>query len=192
VDAELTPDEARRLIASWGVDWASFPLVRAPDVDMDVDPEVLAWGSSGKGAVVRGSVSAERYATRPGPTTIIDGDLHVHGLLENRGMLVVKGNLRAQGILTSDTYLVVLGDLEARRLLGMDESYGTYVVGRAELEETVMLWNHHMGVAGGFHCREVFDDEDDRAATYERLVDWGAWDPEEQRFDEAALRAALS
>lgn len=174
----LSPEQAAHWLASLKVDWNHFPLVVEREAIMDVDPYVLAHGSRSAGAVIYKGGQLDGFATTSGPTVFVDGDLVVDGALANHGMLVVRGSLTVRFVDTRHTYLVVSGDLKAERLLGVDENYGTYVVGNATIESVVLLRNHHMGVAGNQALGSLLHDEVDSDADIQaELAKWGIDDP---------------
>ncbi|MCY1077032.1 hypothetical protein [Archangium lansingense] len=161
----LPPDQA----ATYLHPYSGF-RTRGSRMGMDVDPQVLAYGSNRSGAgVFTGGRVPSLALENPRGSTFIEGDLIVDGWLENLGGLVfVRGNLVAQTLYTSG-YLVVLGELRVRRLFGEDEPYGTYVFGDAYVESAVFSHNHHFDVWGRAELGGVVHDESDG---YEALRRW--------------------
>lgn len=152
----LEPAEAKEYILSFGVDWNKFPLVsHDASLMMDADPYVF----HNRGVLVCSGGKFDSLVlnslARP---LIVDGDLIVEGTLQNKTMLIVTGNLRSSIITNEANYLIVLGDLKTKGLIGLDEQYGTYIAGHAEIEEAAFVWNHHMGVVGNFQCKHQLND----------------------------------
>ncbi|MEZ4358866.1 MAG: hypothetical protein R3B48_01710 [Kofleriaceae bacterium] len=171
------------------------PFARAfYDVD-EVDPAVLAYGSSGAGALVYdGLRTPSLRVPETNASTFFEGNVWVDGWFENPGQLVfVRGNLVAHSIYTHG-YLVVAGELRCERFLGEDEPYGTYVLGDAVIADAVGSHNHQFCVLGRREIRsELHDERHGRGAVRQRFVDWGALrDPSVFHFLEevrAGLRA---
>ncbi|EPX56009.1 hypothetical protein D187_007351 [Cystobacter fuscus DSM 2262] len=166
----LSSDEA----AAYLRPYTAFRRVGAR-IGMDVDPQVLSFGSNNSGAgLFTGGRVPSLSLVNPKGSTFIEGDLYVDGWLENPGGLVfVRGNLMAQTLYTSG-YLVVLGELRVRRLFGEDEPLGTYVFGDAYVESAIFNHNHPFDVWGKAELGDLVHDETHgREAVRERLAAQG-------------------
>lgn len=169
----LQQAEAKEFILSLDIDWNNFPLVShyAPASLMDADPYVFYQPGV---LVCSGGTFNDLELKSPRPL-IVEGDLIVDGIFENNCHVLVTGNLICRSLVNaSRNYLIVMGDLKATGLVGGDEGYGTYVVGDADIERAVFVWNHHMGVAGKFRCANQSHNEcDSEQEVIEALSEWG-------------------
>lgn len=110
---------------------------------------------------------------RIGQSIFVEGDLVVDGCLENTGLLFVTGSVRARDIYTQG-YLVMMGDVGVERLVGVDEPYGTFILGDLTAGQFVMWGNHQYAVGGATDCAAVVHDEIDGApAVWDVVSSWG-------------------
>ncbi|MEV0707995.1 hypothetical protein [Nocardia aurea] len=186
---QLTVEEARHYVERFE------PRLSMPDprIGMDLDPEALSSGSTAHpGALLLAGGRVDMLVTPPGgaSSVFVEGDLRVDGCLINDGHLLIAGDLVARDIYTQQ-YLVVLGEVRVGRYLGVDDGFGTRIVGDLHADDVVGYANHHLSLFGAMRCETYVDDEEHgREAVIDVLARWGV--PDAGYVDLAGARAVFS